>query len=151
MIFCLHLFLEMKKYMAILMMFTAYAILLGHNIIPHHHHNNLEELTEHHNSDHHHESNTHAGEHQTNGHHDDGIGHLFSHFLHLDDAFTLIHTNKINSTFAKHLFSFVSILPNYFSFNDLNIPDCIIIPPPEQIIYLSPHSLFAGLRAPPLS
>ena len=148
--FCLHLPLEMKKFLAILMMFTAYAILLVHNIVPHHHHNNIEELTEHHNSDYHHESNHQDDEHQTNGHHD-GIGHLFSHFLHLDDAFSLISTININSTFAKHLFSFVSLLPNYFSFNDLNIPDDVLILPPEQIIYHSPHTLFVGLRAPPLS
>ncbi len=130
----------LKKYTAILLMFTAYAILLGHSVIPHHHHDTDHDLTEQH--------------HQTEHHHDDDadsedLSHLFFHFPHSADGFTCITAHNFNNTFSKRLLSFVVVLPDNFLFHKFIIPPLLYKPPAEHLIYISPHSLSLGLRAPP--
>ena len=119
-------------------MFTAYTILLGHNIIPHHHHDNRHDLTEHHHENHNHDD-------------EDGenLSDLFSHFIHSADGFTLAHTNSINNTFSKQVFIAVAALPFDFYSDEFLIPPLLHKPPAERFIYVSSHSLSSGLRAPP--
>lgn len=119
-------------------MAVAYAILLGHSIIPHHHHDSELELTEHHQTDHHYNE----GEGSEEG---EGLRHILSHFIHSADAFTFVNTLKISSMF----YSVIAILPYNFSFDGLLIPPLLYKPPAEHFIYNSPHSLSSGLRAPP--
>lgn len=121
------------------MMFTAYAILLGHNIIPHHHHDNQKELTEHHQTNHHHDG----------GEESNDLSHLFSHFIHSADGFVFTANHNISNTFSKQQFSFVAVLPDIFSLGELHVPPLLHKPPAEHLIYISPHFLSSGLRAPP--
>ena len=129
----------LKKYTAILMMFTAYAILIGHSIVPHHHHDNEHHLTEHHDTEHH----------NHDDHEDEGLGNIFSHFIHPDDSFTFTASHSISNTFSKQLFSFVAVLPDNFALDEFHIPPLLHKPPEEHLICISPHSLSSGLRAPP--
>lgn len=129
----------LKKRTAILFLTLAYAILLGHNMIPHHHHDSIEELTEHHNSDHH--------DHDTD---DNLLGHLLSHIIHSADCFTFPANHNITNTFSKQQLSFVAVLPDNFSLDEFPIPPLPDKPPTEHLLYISPHALPSGLRAPPV-
>ncbi len=129
----------LKKYTAILMMFTAYAILLGHNIIPHHHHDHDEHLTGQHNTHHNHDD----------GEDNDGLNHMFSHFTHAADGFSFTPNHNISNTFSKLQLSLVAVLPDNFALSNFDIPPLLGSPPAEHLIYISPHSHSSGLRAPP--
>jgi len=128
----------LKKYTALLLMTVAYAILLGHSIIPHHHHDSVHELTEHHQEHH-----QHDGEEESNG-----LSHLFSHFVHSADGFTTTQ-NNFNISFLQKQLSVVAVLPNNFYLKTFAFPLLKHKPPTEQLIYISPHFLSSGLRAPP--
>jgi hypothetical protein len=129
----------LKKRTAILLLTLAYAILLGHTLISHHHHDTDHDLTEHHQTNHHHNDDQE----------DEGLNHLFSHFTHSADGFTFTSTHNINNTFSKQLLSFVAVLPDNFFLDEFLIPPLLRKPPAEHFIYISPHSLSSGLRAPP--
>ncbi len=127
----------LKKHIAILMMFIAYAIMIGHEIVPHHHHHNVEEVAEHH-TDHHHHSTD-----------DGGLSHLLSHFIHSADGFTFSPNHKITNNFSKPQLSFVALLPDNFAFDEFLTTSFQNNPPEEHFVYISPHSHPSGLRAPP--
>ncbi len=134
----------LKKRTAILFLTLAYAILLGHNIIPHHHHDHDHHATKHHDTDHH----------DTDHHHDDdadndGLNHLFAHFTHAADGFSFLTNHNITNTFFKQQLSLVAVLPDNFSLDDFLIPPLLDKPPAEHLVYISPHSHPSGLRAPP--
>lgn len=129
----------LKKYTAILMMTVAYAILLGHSIIPHHHHDHDHEVTEHHQTNHHHDNDTDS----------EDFNHLFSHFTHLAGGFHFTTSHNFTNTFSKQQLSDVAVLPDNFAITKFFIPPLLHEPPAEQLIYISPHSLSSGLRAPP--
>ena len=131
----------MKKCTAILLMTVAYAILLGHSIIPHHHHESAHELTEHHKEHH-----QHDGDQETND-----LSHLFSHFTHSADGFNFTTSNITTNIFSSRYESgsVVAILQGNFLIAKLIIPPLLYKPPAEQLISISPHSLSTGLRAPP--
>jgi hypothetical protein len=129
----------LKKRAAILFLTLAYAILLGHNIIPHHHHDHDEHLTEHHDTDHHHDDNAD----------NDGLNHLFAHFTHAADGFSFTTNHNITNTFSKLQLSLVAVLPDNFALDEFLIPPLLHKPPAEHLIFISPHSLSSGLRAPP--
>lgn len=129
----------LKKYTTILLMFTAYAILLGHNIVPHHHDSD-HDLTEHHQTSPHHHDDDHKDKWQ---------GDFFSHFIHSTDGVTFTGSYNISNTLSKQLFSLIAVLPDNFSLDEFLIPPLLHKPPAEHFIYISPHSLSSGLRAPP--
>ena len=129
----------LKKCIAILLVTFAYAILLGHNIIPHHHHDNNQELTAHHETDHDHED----------GDDSEGLSDILSHFIHSADGFTFTVNHNISNVLSQQLFLSVAVLSNNFSFDEFLIQPFLYKPPEEQLIYISPHSLSLGLRAPP--
>lgn len=129
----------LKKHTAILLMFTAYTILLGHNIIPHHHHNTDHDLTEHHQTSHNHDSEEDS----------ENLSDILSHFIHSSDGFTFTGSHNISNTISKQLLSFVAVLPCNFFLDEFLIPPLLHKPPAEHFIYISPHSLSSGLRAPP--
>jgi hypothetical protein len=129
----------LKKYLAILMMFTAYAILLGHNIVPHQHHDHDEHFTEDHHTDYHPDDDAD----------DDGLNHLFAHFNHAADGFTFTTSNNIGNIFSKLQLTFVALLPDNFLLDEFLIPTLPDKPPKEHLVYISIHSHPSGLRAPP--
>lgn len=129
----------LKKRAAILFLTLAYAILLGHNIIPHHNHDHDEHLTEHHDTDYHHHDNEDT----------DGLSHLFAHFTHAPEGFSFLTNHNITNTFSKQQLSLVAVLPDNFSLDEFLIPPLLDKPPAEHLIYISPHSHPSGLRAPP--
>jgi hypothetical protein len=134
-------FVLIKKYIAILFLSVAYSILLGHNIVPHHHHDHEHEITESHHS-HEHDNND-----DDESHND--LSHLFSHLIHSADGISFITTHNITNTFSKQQLSLVAILPDNFLQNDFLIPPLLQKPPAEHLVYISPHALIYGLRAPP--
>ena len=129
----------LKKYTAILMMTVAYAILLGHSIIPHHHHDHDHDVTEHQHTDHHQDNNTDS----------EDLNHLFSHFTHSADGFHFTTSHNLTNTFCKQQHSVVAVLPDNFHIDKFLIPPLLHKPPAEHLIYISPHSHSKGLRAPP--
>jgi len=131
----------LKRHSAFLLMFTAYAILLGHSIVPHHHHHDSAELNRHHDHDHEHN-------------HDDaeksgGLNHLFSHFLHASDEITFRDPLIFNTNFSTQLLSFVAVLPENLSFIFYTLPPLEYKPPAEEYIFKADFKLSFGLRAPP--
>ncbi|HKR05162.1 MAG TPA: hypothetical protein VJY62_11065 [Bacteroidia bacterium] len=134
----------LKKYTALLFLFIAYAILLGHSIIPHHHHDNHHDLAEHHASNHHHTSSHHAGDGDS-----EDLSHLFSHFVHPADGFTITTNQSISNTFSKQLVLLVAILPADFLLTPCDIPPLFDRPPSEHLNYSFSNTCTFGLRAPP--
>lgn len=132
----------MLKKRAAIFLLTAFAIMLGHSIIPHHHHTYEHKISALQFSHEHHD-------HDNDENRDDDLGHLFSHFIHPVDNFTFTTTHINNISFAKQLFLFVAVLPGNFSLKDFHIPRLLLKPPAEHLNFISPYSLSSGLRAPP--
>ncbi len=150
----------LKKYTGLFLLLIAYAILLGHDVIPHHH----GEINSHENADDHHHSTIphHHHEHTTNSSHghdhssNDGddkeasnLGHLFSQFFHAADGITFTSRTFISNTISKQLSSFDVILPTSFLIEEIDIPP--LINKIENDFLLPNHFLIQhfGLRAPP--
>lgn len=141
-------------------MLVAYAIMLGHDLIPHHH----GELKGHSTSDAHHHANLphHHHEHTSDSEHShdhtpgdsedkeaNDIGHLFSHFFHAADGITYTSRTFISNSISKQLFSYDAILPNSFLIKEIDIPP--LINKIENDFLLPNHFSIQhfGLRAPP--
>ena len=127
-----------RKRSAIMFLMIAYAITLGHSIIPHHHHDSNHHLNEPYQTSHHHH---HDGDEEENK----GISHLFSHFVHAADGFTFITQQNLSTVF----FLVIALLPNNFSFDQFFIPPLILIPSTENFNYAFLNACTFGLRAPP--
>jgi len=146
----------LKKYTALLFLSLAYALLLGHNVIPHHHHDNENSGAEHHHhADHHHSHHhdtdyAHSGqsheEHNENDEKND-LSHLFSYFFHSPDGITLSHQNS--NWYLKQVPVITAIIPDHFDFSEIFNPPLLYKPPADFLIYITPHSTVSGLRAPP--
>ncbi|OFY86880.1 MAG: hypothetical protein A3F72_00535 [Bacteroidetes bacterium RIFCSPLOWO2_12_FULL_35_15] len=128
----------LRKRIALFLLTVAYAILLGHNNVPHHHHDTDHDLTAHHHNDHH----------DNSDHSSKDFDHLYSHFIHSDIFITANNDNKIN-IFSKQLFLKVAVSPTDFFLCDYTIQFLLHKLPEKTFIYISPHSLSSGLRAPP--
>jgi hypothetical protein len=124
-----------KKYISLSLAMVAYAILMGHSIIPHHHHDDLQDLKEHHQTNHHHDENEDNKD----------LSHIFSHFIHSADGFTLIikHSN------SKVFIPLVAVLPNNFSVDEILIPPLLYESRTEFLDCLFSIACTFGLRAPP--
>lgn len=131
-----------KKYTAILFLTVAYAILLGHNIVPHHHHETLSEAELHHLYEH------------TTHHHGNGEaeGHEHSpHLVHIDFSEDFRTSASTTIDFPKQIISLFNFSPLTFSIiSEANF--CLASQHPENtfFIYSSPSSLAWGLRGPPV-
>lgn len=129
----------LKKKTAILFISLAYAILLGHNIIPHHHHDPKEYFTVHQDTDHHHDVDSD----------DDGLNHLFFHFTHSVEDFSFTSSHNITNTFSKQQLSFITLLHDDLVLDNFVCRAVLDKPPADHLIYISPISHPSGLRAPP--
>lgn len=125
----------MKKHIAILFLFLAYAILFCHNIVPHHHHDSENYLSVNHLD--------HCGEDNKDP------SHLFCLYIHSSDSFTTANHHKIANTFSKHWISIVADLPGSFTLGAQALTRLPKPPPARHLLIISTHSLFSGLRAPP--
>lgn len=136
----------LRKYASILMMFTALAILLGHNVIRHHHHG-FEQITidHHHSDDHHHgDKGGKNGENEENG-----LGHFFSNFQHGYNGVTFLTIHDISNSLSKQLSPLVAVFPKDFVFQ-LFTEFVRQNSPPYKVVYPnSQYLLPTGLRAPP--
>ena len=140
----------LKRYVAIILLNIACAILLGHSFIPHHHHDTKQELAEHLLTDHHHDSDDNSHDDNDSSDEDNSdLSHRLSHFIHSSDNFTIQNIHNISNTFSKQRISIVAVLPNNFFFGSYIIGPLLIKPPGRHLIYLSPHSPSTGLRGPP--
>lgn len=138
--------LMFKKYGSILMLFTALAILLGHNLIPHHHHDFEQSIVEHHHSDDHNHGD--QGDGNTENEETD-FGHLFSNFQHGENGVTFLSSHHLANTLSKQLSPLIAALQDVYVFQ--NIAVCIRqnAPPYISDYYSSQNFLPSGLRAPP--
>ncbi len=128
-----------RKQTAILMLFIAYAILLGHNNFPHHHHDTEQELVHHYQNHHQNESDQKDGD----------LSHHLSHFIHPFDDYTFPTKHDHSPTFSRQVHSSVAVLPDHFFFTKFATRQFPFSIPREHLYYLSSHSPSSGLRAPP--
>ncbi len=113
----------------------AYAVILGHSIVPHHHDSTHESVI------------AHQAYHPN--HDDDGLNNPFSHFFHSgDDAFYTVNHNFSNN-FIRQLCVVAVASFDDFLFSPPLSRQAGFSPPPDPFAYISPHVLTSGLRAPP--
>lgn len=125
----------LKRYVAILLLLIANAIVIGHSMVPHHHHESLTDLAEHHGTSHQH------GEEE-----EQGLGGLLSHIIHQEDGFTV--NLDVNKTFAQPFVALVAAICTFSLHTE--IPPLILHNPYEEhSSYSSPYYLSASLRGPP--
>lgn len=138
----------MKRFSTICMLFTALAILLGHDFIPHHHHH-LDHLTvELHHSDHQHHGDTSDG----NGENKDfDFGHLFSYIQHGENGIVFLNNHFYSNLLSKQLSPSTALLSDVFALQR-NADVTRLYSPPYKIEYCNIPGLFlCGQRAPPFS
>lgn len=134
----------LKRYLSILMLYFALAIMLGHNLIPHYHH------FEHNDKAHHHHE--HEGllrQHDSeNG--DSDWGHIFSNFQHeicglnFFISNTAVDSHKKKNTQTTNLHSLTV-------FFEPSIMDILHKLPPYVSDFCNSHYYLPyGLRAPPI-
>jgi hypothetical protein len=137
-------------------------MLIGHNLVPHHHHFdetvstvNHEAIAHHHHDDHVDHSLDHD-HYSKDKHHDEeeddyqGLGDLFSHVVHGSDYLPDGESQTVEASVDIQLFvsstksCFIDFKPDFGESPKLrrNLS--------RNKIYLSPHRLPSGLRAPPL-
>ncbi len=127
------------------MLFTALAIMLGHDVVEHQHHEYGEQHLGHHHSD---------GENlcdDENDSEDFDYEHLFSNFQHGESGIIFISSLNFSNTLLKQLFPVFAELPDSYIFQCF--PTIIRqYSPPNKVVYFnSQHYLPSGLRAPPAS
>lgn len=136
----------LKKYGSVLMMLTALAIMLGHNLIPHHHHDFEQTAADHHHSDHHH----YGAEENENGENKESkLGHLFAHFQHSENGFDFLSNHHFTHSLSKQIFPPAAVLAEVFVYKT-NIDSVRQNSPPYKEVYLNLQCLLpTGSRAPP--
>ncbi len=130
------------------MIFTALAMLLGHNFIPHHHHDFEHSSVEHHHSDDHH----HGYEGDGNSENEEfDFGHLFSHFQHGQNGVDFLSTHHFANSLSKQLSPSAAVLTEVFVFQ--NSAEFVRQnSPPYKSKYRNLQNFLPyGLRAPPVS
>lgn len=129
-----------RRNFAIVMLFTALALMLGHNVFPHHHHDSVQQESDHHHS---------HGNHDHDDQEDDDLGHLFSGFLHGINGIDFLSSQSTGNTFSKQPIFLVELLLHPVSFN-YTLIQVRQNSPPYKYVYYNPFQLLpSGLRAPP--
>jgi hypothetical protein len=124
-------------------MFIGWAILAGHDMIPHHHHDDahVADIHHHHSGSHHH----HGGEPGDPG--DPSLDLL----VHPDGGFVFIAGKNLRGLLTRPVLDWVTVLPCPTAIVVNPIPLLLYEHPPDPSVYVPPHLLFPGLRAPPVS
>lgn len=133
----------LKKFLSILMLYSALAIMLGHNFIPHHHHN-----FEHHKESHHHKD----GHHHDDDSEDesDDWGHLFSGLHHGAEGLTFLTSHTYTEHLSKQFFQFTAPYTSKYILYQVIIEARQNAPPYIVDYHNSQYFLPSGLRAPPI-
>lgn len=130
-----------NKNTALFFLTFAYAILLGHSIVPHHHDDD-HQITAKHNFHEHHEHNDNESKSED---HDPN----FDHFLHATDGFVVTGSHISTNNFSKQVPFFDAYLGDYFHLAEFDIPPLLLAGTADNPIYFTLHSPPTGLRAPP--
>jgi hypothetical protein len=139
-----------KKFVSILMLYCALALMLGHNFIGHHHHDfEHNQVAHHHNDGHHHENDSENKSDSDNQ--SDDWSHLFSVIQHSSDVLTYLTSDRSTDNFSKQIPQFIAIQVSNFVLNQLIVEVRQNAPPYFSDYYNSQNFLPLGLRAPPIS
>lgn len=142
----------LKRFTSILMLYSALAIMLGHDFIEHHHHYDFEQnITSHHHSDghHHHDNNTDTDDKDTEDESNDWK-HLFSILEHGVEGLTFFTNHSPVDNFSKKIPQFIAVRISNFIFKQAIIEVRQNAPPFIAVYYNSQIFLPSGLRAPPV-
>lgn len=132
-----------KRFVSLLMLYSALAIMLGHNFIGHHHHHDFEqnELSHHHSDGHHHD---HGTEDESND-----WEHFFSYLQHGVEGLKFLIGHSSPVQFSKQIPQFTALQTSYSVFKQV----IIVIrqnDPPYIADYYNPQNFLpSGLRGPP--
>jgi hypothetical protein len=135
-----------KKYLSILMLYSALAIMLGHNFIPHHHHFEQSSMS--------HDGHDHNNAGQTHNHDSDkeptDWGHLFCNFHHGSSGLIFYSSTLSIGTFIKKDIQTPKLLCHDIYTELLWMDIRQYAPPPYFSPYYNSHYYLPnGLRAPP--
>ncbi len=125
------------------MLYSALAIMLGHNVVPHTHHDDEHNKISHHHNDDHHNNDTEDER--------EGWNHIFSNLQHGAEGLTFLTSVVSADNFSKQIAPFTAPCISYFTFNQEIIEVRQNAPPYIDIYYNSQSFLPSGLRAPPLN
>lgn len=141
-----------KRFASILMLYSALAIMLGHDFIEHHHHYDFEQnVTSHHHSDgHHHDNNTDADDDKDTEDESNDWKHLFSILEHGAEGLTFLTNHSSVDNFSKQIPQFIAVRISNFIFKQAIIEVRQNAPPFIAAYYNSQIFLPSGLRAPPV-
>ena len=135
----------LKKFVSLLMLYSALAFMLGHNFIGHHHHDfEHNKVSHHHNDGHDHENDT-----DNEGEHDDW-SHLFSGIQHGSTGLTFLTSYSSTDNLSKQIPQFKAVQVSNFVLNQIIIDVRQNAPPYILDNYHSLIFLPYGLRAPPV-
>lgn len=139
-----------KKSLYILLLFSALAIMLGHNFVPHHHHGvEHNQVGQYHYDGYHHYDDT---ENNSNSKNECGDwSHLFSGIQHGADGFIFLTNHCSSEDFAKQITPFAAIELSDLALNQIILEVMQSAPPCISDYYNSKNFLPSGLRAPPIS
>jgi hypothetical protein len=126
------------------MIFTAFAMLLGHNLIGHHHHDKEQIAFDHSHADDHHHDNENDDEEN-----DPDFLHFLSHLPHDGDVVTFLNSQDYSKNQQKQLLPLVALFQSSFTFDYLLEFERQNSPPFKVVYFNSHHYLPSGLRAPP--
>lgn len=132
------------------MMFTALAILLGHNFIPHQHRDFEQAHESHHHHDGHHHDNETEGESNEEGGNNDWT-HLFSNLQHGTEGLTFLTGHGPAENISKQSPPYTATQTLSFVFRQLITEVRQNAPPHIADSYNSLNFLPSGLRGPPFS
>ena len=136
----------LKKFVSILMLYSALAFMLGHNFIGHHHHDfEHSEVSHHHNAEQHHHNDNDA---DNKGESDDW-SHLFSGIQHGSDGLTFLTSHSSTDNLSKQIPQFTAIQVSNFVLQQIIVEVKQNAPPYISDYYNSQNFLPSGLRAPP--
>ena len=146
-----------KRFASILMLYSALAIMLGHDFIEHHHNYDFEQnVTSHHHSEgHHHHSDGHHHDINTDDDKDtddesDDWKHLFSIIEHGVEGLPFLTNHSSVDNFSKQIPQFIAVRISNFIFKQTIIEVRQNAPPFIVAYYNSQILLPSGLRAPPV-
>jgi hypothetical protein len=138
----------LKKFVSILVLFSALALMLGHNFVGHYHHDFEHSEVAHHHNDGHHRDNQ-VEDNNDSGNESDNWGHLFSGIQHSSDGLTFLTSHNSTENFSKQIPQFIATQVSNFVLNQLIVEVRQNAPPYISAYYNSQNILPLGLRAPP--
>jgi hypothetical protein len=134
----------LKKVISIILLFTALAILLGHNVSAHEHH----DYEKHHLEQHHSDDHSHSD--QENESKDFDFRHIFSAFQHGEGGITFLNSQSLSTTFLKQAFTSTAVFSESCVFSRFYTIARQQSPLYKLVCFNSQQNLPSGLRAPPI-